>query len=37
MENSFHGRTLAMVAATGQKKYQDPYRPLPEGFVQGAL
>lgn len=34
MENSFHGRTLAMVAATGQKKYQDPYRPLPEGFVQ---
>ncbi|MBI4332885.1 MAG: aspartate aminotransferase family protein [Chloroflexi bacterium] len=31
--NSFHGRTLAMTAATGQKKFQDPYRPVPEGFV----
>ncbi len=30
---SFHGRTLAMVAATGKPKYQEPYRPLPEGFV----
>lgn len=33
---SFHGRTLAMVAATGQKKFQDPYTPLPEGFVNVA-
>ncbi|HOV70451.1 MAG TPA: aspartate aminotransferase family protein, partial [Clostridia bacterium] len=32
--NSFHGRTLAMVAATGQKKYQAPYLPLPAGFIQ---
>ncbi len=31
--NSFHGRTLAMVAATGQEKYQKPYEPLPTGFV----
>ncbi len=32
-KNSFHGRTLAMVAATGQEKYQKPYEPLPVGFV----
>lgn len=31
--NSFHGRTLAMVAATGQQKFQQPYLPLPEGFL----
>lgn len=31
--NSFHGRTLAMVAATGQTKFQEPYVPLPNGFV----
>lgn len=31
--NSFHGRTLAMVAATGQPKFQEPYTPLPEGFI----
>jgi acetylornithine aminotransferase/acetylornithine/N-succinyldiaminopimelate aminotransferase len=31
--SSFHGRTLAMVAATGQLKHQEPYVPLPEGFV----
>lgn len=31
--NSFHGRTLAMVAATGQRKFQQPYVPLPAGFV----
>jgi len=30
---SFHGRTLAMVAATGQPKHQQPYVPLPAGFV----
>jgi predicted acetylornithine/succinylornithine family transaminase len=30
---SFHGRTLAMVAATGQSKFQEPYVPLPDGFV----
>jgi len=31
--NSFHGRTLAMVAATGQAKFQEPFIPLPDGFV----
>ena len=31
-ENSFHGRTLAALAATGQKKYQQGFEPLPEGF-----
>ena len=33
LNNSFHGRTLATVAATGQEKYQKPYRPLIPGFV----
>jgi len=31
--DSFHGRTLAMVAATGQAKFQQSYPPLPTGFV----
>ena len=31
--DSFHGRTLAMVAATGQPKFQQPYVPLAAGFV----
>ena len=31
--NSFHGRTLATVTATGQEKYSKPFAPLPEGFV----
>jgi len=30
---SFHGRTLNMVAATGQPKFQQPYVPLPAGFI----
>jgi predicted acetylornithine/succinylornithine family transaminase len=30
---SFHGRTLAMVSASGQIKFQKPYTPLPSGFV----
>ena len=30
---SFHGRTLAMVAASGQAKFQTPYIPLPDGFI----
>jgi len=29
---SFHGRTLASVTATGQPKYNLPFGPLPEGF-----
>jgi predicted acetylornithine/succinylornithine family transaminase len=31
--SSFHGRTLAMTAATGQSKFQEPYIPLPNSFV----
>jgi acetylornithine/N-succinyldiaminopimelate aminotransferase len=31
-ENSFHGRTLAALAATGQEKYQRGFEPLPQGF-----
>ncbi|XXF75544.1 acetylornithine transaminase [Myxococcaceae bacterium GXIMD 01537] len=31
-ENSFHGRTLATVTATGQPKYQKGFEPLPAGF-----
>jgi acetylornithine/N-succinyldiaminopimelate aminotransferase len=30
--NSFHGRTLATVAATGNRHYQEPFDPMPEGF-----
>lgn len=32
MLNSFHGRTLAALSATGQKKYQEGFSPLAEGF-----
>ena len=30
--NSFHGRTLATITATGQPKYQKGFEPLPAGF-----
>jgi acetylornithine/succinyldiaminopimelate/putrescine aminotransferase len=29
---SFHGRTLATLAATGQPQKHEPFQPLPEGF-----
>lgn len=32
LQKSFHGRTLGSLAATGQEKYQKPFRPLPAGF-----
>jgi predicted acetylornithine/succinylornithine family transaminase len=32
-DNSFHGRTLATLTATGQPEKQAPFHPLPEGFV----
>ncbi|CAA7600278.1 Acetylornithine/Succinylornithine transaminase family [Acididesulfobacillus acetoxydans] len=32
LKNSFHGRTLATLTATGQTKYQQGFAPLPEGF-----
>jgi len=31
--NSFHGRTLTTVSATGQKKYQEGFKPLCPGFI----
>ena len=31
--NSFHGRTIATLAATGQEKYRKPFGPMPEGFI----
>ncbi len=34
MNNSFHGRTLATAAATGQEKIRTGFDPLPEGFYQ---
>lgn len=34
LDHSFHGRTLATVAATGNEKYQKPYRPSMPGFMQ---
>jgi predicted acetylornithine/succinylornithine family transaminase len=30
--NSFHGRTLATVAATGNPRYQQGFEPMPAGF-----
>ncbi len=33
LEDSFHGRTLATVAATGQPKFHKGFEPVPEGFV----
>lgn len=32
MKNSFHGRTLSTLAATGQDKFHKPYKPLMESF-----
>lgn len=34
--NSFHGRTMAMAAATGQPSYQEQWKPLAPGFVNVA-
>jgi len=31
--NSFHGRSLAMTAASGQEKMHKPFVPLPVGFI----
>ncbi|MDO9536036.1 MAG: aspartate aminotransferase family protein [Bacillota bacterium] len=33
--NSFHGRTLATLTATGQEKFQKGFEPLPSGFRYG--
>ena len=31
--NSFHGRTMTTLAATGQPHYQEPFQPVTPGFV----
>ncbi|HCC53437.1 MAG TPA: aspartate aminotransferase family protein [Desulfobulbaceae bacterium] len=33
LAGSFHGRTLATVAATGQSKFHQGFEPLPQGFL----
>ncbi|QQG64845.1 acetylornithine transaminase [Desulfobulbus oligotrophicus] len=33
LAGSFHGRTLATVAATGQPKFHQGFEPLPQGFI----
>lgn len=33
MENSFHGRTLATLSATGQTKFHEGFEPLLDGFL----
>lgn len=35
--NSFHGRTLATITATGQEKFQRNFQPLMEGFTYASL
>ena len=32
LENSFHGRTMATITATGQKEYHKFFHPFPEGY-----
>ncbi|MGZ9032040.1 MAG: acetylornithine/succinylornithine family transaminase [Burkholderiaceae bacterium] len=34
MENAWHGRTLATLAATGSEKARKGFSPLPTGFIQ---
>lgn len=34
MENSFHGRTMATLSATGSRKVQAGFEPLVQGFVR---
>jgi len=33
LENSFHGRTLTTLAATGQEHYHELFKPLTDGFI----
>ena len=33
LKNSFHGRTLTTLAATGQEHYHELFKPLTDGFV----
>ncbi len=33
LQGSFHGRTLATLAATGQPQFREGFEPVPDGFV----
>lgn len=33
MQNSFHGKTLGALSATGRDMFADPFRPLLDGFI----
>lgn len=33
LKNSFHGRTLTTLSATGQDKFHELYKPLTDGFI----
>ena len=33
-QGAFHGRTLGALAATANRRYREPFEPLPKGFVQ---
>ncbi|MBQ3088331.1 MAG: acetylornithine/succinylornithine family transaminase [Clostridia bacterium] len=33
LENSFHGRTVTTLAATGQEHYHELFKPLTDGFI----
>ncbi|MFR5264594.1 aspartate aminotransferase family protein [Clostridium sp.] len=35
LKNSFHGRTLTTLKATGQEKFHKYFYPFPEGFIYG--
>jgi len=37
LNNSFHGRTMGALAATGQPKYREGFEPLPRGFVHVSM
>ncbi len=37
LSGSFHGRTLATVAATGQPRFHQGFEPLPQGFVHAGF
>jgi acetylornithine/N-succinyldiaminopimelate aminotransferase len=32
-QGSFHGRTLGALAATANRRYREPFEPLPRGFI----
>lgn len=37
LKKSFHGRTIAMLAATGQESFHQDFQPLPGGFLYTEL